>query len=100
MKSYGIAVARLAGLPPAVIERARHVQADFEKGEALSIGQLAPDRGLLAADKPPEDPILQDLRAADMERLSPLQAFDLLLRLKQRLDCSTGAAAANEQPPD
>ena len=90
-KSYGIAVARLAGLPPAVIERARRVQADFEKGEALSIGQLAPDRRLLAADKPPEDPVLQDLRAADIEKLSPLQAFDLLLRLKQRLD---------EQPPD
>jgi DNA mismatch repair protein MutS len=90
-KSYGIAVARLAGLPPAVIERARQVQADFEKGEALSIGQLAPDRGLLAADKPPENPVLQDLRATDIEKLSPLQAFDLLLRLKQRLD---------NQPPD
>ncbi len=90
-KSYGIAVARLAGLPLAVIERARQVQADFEKGEALSIGQLAPDRGLLAADKPPEDPVLQDLRATDIEKLSPLQAFDLLLRLKQRLD---------NQPPD
>jgi len=90
-KSYGVAVARLAGLPPAVIERAKQVQADFEKGEALSIGQLAPDRGLLAADKPPEDPILQDLRATDIEKLSPLQAFDLLLHLKQRLD---------EHPPD
>ena len=115
-KSYGIAVARLAGLPPVVIERAKQVQADFEKGEALSIGQLAPggdmtqsssigivsqaDNLALAADKPheespvpgpqslapnPESLVLSDLKAADVERLSPLQAFDLLLRLKQRL---------------
>jgi DNA mismatch repair protein MutS len=94
-KSYGIAVARLAGLPPAVIERAKQVQADFEKGEALSIGQLAPESDLaLAADKPtsestvpsPESIVLTELKAAEVEKLSPLQAFDLLLRLKQRLD--------------
>jgi DNA mismatch repair ATPase MutS len=125
-KSYGIAVARLAGLPPAVIERAKQVQADFEKGEALSIGQLAPESDLaiaadgkpglyrapsapgdcpefsggvaMAAEKPHEKSevqsqndevqtsVLRELRAAEMEKLSPLQAFDLLLRLKQRLD--------------
>jgi DNA mismatch repair protein MutS len=85
-KSYGIAVARLAGLPPAVIERAKQVQADFEKGEALSIGQLAPESDLaLAADRPLENPVLEELKSADVEKLSPLAAFDLLLRLKQRL---------------
>jgi DNA mismatch repair protein MutS len=94
-KSYGIAVARLAGLPSSVISRARQVQADFEKGEALSIGQLAPESDLaLAADKPasesivpsPESIVLTELKAVDLDNLSPLQAFDLLLRLKQRLD--------------
>jgi DNA mismatch repair protein MutS len=86
-KSYGIAVARLAGLPSSVIRRARQVQADFEKGEALSIGQLAPESDLaLAADRPPENPVLEELKSADVERLSPLQAFDLLLHLKHRLD--------------
>ena len=94
-KSYGIAVARLAGLPSSVIIRARQVQADFEKGEALSIGQLAPESDLaLAADKPasesvvhsPESIVLTELNAAEVEKLSPLQAFDLLLRLKQRLE--------------
>jgi DNA mismatch repair protein MutS len=100
-KSYGIAVARLAGLPPSVISRAQQVQADFEKGEALSINQLAPQSDLaLAADKPasesavpspqsltpgPESQVLSDLKSADLDNLSPLQAFDLLLRLKQRL---------------
>jgi DNA mismatch repair protein MutS len=98
-KSYGIAVARLAGLPSSVISRARQVLADFEKGEALSLGQLAPDNDLaLAADKPTEkskvrspndevqDSVLTELKDAEVEKLSPLQAFDLLLRLKQRLD--------------
>jgi len=127
-KSYGIAVARLAGLPPSVISRARQVQADFDRGEALSIGQIAPARDMtqlssigivshaganpevrtsafgvrrsdlggaaLAADKlateslvpGPESSVLADLKAADVENLSPLQAFDLLVRLRQRLD--------------
>jgi len=100
-KSYGIAVAKLAGLPTAVIERARQVLADFEQGERFSVGQLAPDSDLaLAADKSasespapgssssvlsPESSVLADLRSADLENLSPLQAFDLLLRLKQSL---------------
>jgi DNA mismatch repair protein MutS len=98
-KSYGIAVARLAGLPSSVIERAKQVQADFEKGEAISIGQLAPGSDLaLAADRPasqsplpdprpptPESLVLVDLKSANLDSLSPLQAFDLLLRLKQRL---------------
>jgi DNA mismatch repair protein MutS len=103
-KSYGIAVAKLAGLPPEVIERAKQVLADFEKGERVSIGQLAPDRELaLAADRPrpesedrhstldtrhselPENPILEALRSAEVEKLTPLAAFDLLLRLQQRL---------------
>ena len=86
-KSYGIEVARLAGLPPAVIARAKQVLADFEKGEALSIGQLAPESDLaLAADRPPENPVLEELKSANVEKLSPLAAFDLLLRLKRRLD--------------
>ena len=107
-KSYGIAVAKLAGLPSSVISRAQQVQADFEKGEALSINQLAPQSDLaLAADRSPSDSlppapcssllspqssllnpessVLADLKSANLESLSPLQAFDLLLRLKQRL---------------
>jgi DNA mismatch repair protein MutS len=101
-KSYGIAVAKLAGLPPSVISRAEQVLADFEQGEKLSVNQLAPQSSLaLAADRSPsespvpgpqsltpgpESHVLADLRAADLENLSPLRAFDLLLRLKQRLD--------------
>ena len=109
-KSYGIAVAKLAGLPSSVISRARQVLADFEQGEKLSVGHLAPggdmtqsssigivspaDDMALAADKPqaksnvqsPESIVLSELRAADVETLSPLAAFDLLLHLKQRLD--------------
>ena len=115
-KSYGIAVARLAGLPPAVIERAKQVQADFKKGEALSIGQLAPESDLaMAADKPasesivlspesivlsPEAIVLTELKAAEVEKLSPLQAFDLLLRLKQRLDAPSDRDHPGQENPE
>jgi DNA mismatch repair protein MutS len=85
-KSYGIAVARLAGLPRGVIERAKQVLADFEKGEELSVGRLAPDSDLaLAADRAPENHVLEELKSADVEELSPLAAFDLLRKLKRRL---------------
>jgi len=100
-KSYGIAVARLAGLPRAVIERARQVLADFEKGEALSIGQLAPDSDFaLAADRPPENPVIEELKSADVEKLSPLAAFDLLLRLKQRLAALSDRDRRGQPKPD
>jgi DNA mismatch repair protein MutS len=98
-KSYGIAVAKLAGLPREVIERAKQVLADFEKGERLSIGQLAPESDLaLAADRPPaesnvqrpESSVLSELKSADVEDLTPLAAFELLLRLKKQLQDQPG----------
>ncbi|MBM3313207.1 DNA mismatch repair protein MutS, partial [candidate division WOR-3 bacterium] len=89
-KSYGIAVARLAGLPLEVIERAKQVILGFERGEEVSMDRLSPERELMAADRPSENPVLAELRAADLENLSPLQAFDLLRRLQQRLEAQSG----------
>ena len=88
-KSYGIAVAKLAGLPRPVIERAKQVLADFEKGEALSIRQLAPgERDVpIAADRPAElHPVLARLKELNPDGLSPLAAFSLLVELKRELD--------------
>jgi len=102
-KSYGIAVARLAGLPQEVVERAREVLAQFEQGERLSLSQLLPetsgdvrpgstrdeDAQLRAADRPIH-PVLRKLRELDPEELTPLQALNLLAEL-QRLVASTDA---------
>jgi DNA mismatch repair protein MutS len=84
-KSYGIAVAKLAGLPREVIERARQVLAGFERGEQVSIARLRPTDLPLAADASPTDPVIERLRTVDVNRLSPLEAFNLLLELKRLL---------------
>jgi DNA mismatch repair protein MutS len=87
-KSYGIAVARLAGLPGQVIERAKQVLAGFEKGERVSLERLAPAESdvALAADRPSEsEPVLARLRSVNPDELSPLQAYSLLVELRQAL---------------
>jgi DNA mismatch repair protein MutS len=90
-RSYGIHVARLAGVPAAVVERARAVLADLEgererTGEDVAFGDgPPPPRDLqlgLFAPAPP-DPAVERLRTVDVERLTPLEALNLLAELKR-----------------
>ena len=76
-KSYGIDVARLAGLPPKVIDRARTIMSKLEGGSQLgSSAQLS----LLPQAAP--SPILGRLAAIDPNRMTPLEALALLADLK------------------
>jgi DNA mismatch repair protein MutS len=87
-RSYGIHVARLAGLPVEVVDRARAVLAGFEgapRGRAPDAAPAAPQRQL-ALFPPPEDPVLAVLRAVDVDSLKPLDALVLVADLKSRLD--------------
>lgn len=89
-KSYGIAVARLAGLPRPVIDRARALLAAFEQGERASLTQLVPGieeaevEQLLAADRPGPNPALARLLELDLEQTSPLQALQILADLQRQ----------------
>lgn len=86
-RSYGIAVAKLAGLPQEVIERAKEVLADFEKGEELSVKSLSPDKTLqLSLFYPMEHPVLDDLKRLDLDHLSPIEALNKLAELKKLLE--------------
>jgi DNA mismatch repair protein MutS len=88
-RSYGIEVARHAGLPPEVVRRAREVLANLEgeefdeRGEprlARSAGQGAPTQlGLFPA---PCDPVREALRALEPERMTPIEALVELARLR------------------
>jgi DNA mismatch repair protein MutS len=92
-RSYGIHVARLAGLPAAVIARAEDVLTSLEKGESSSVvTRLAADLPLFAAAaRPPAaapaapPPVVQALAQVEPDRLSPKEALDLLYRLKAML---------------
>lgn len=87
-KSYGIEVARLAGLPAPVIARAREVLAEHEKSEHQLTQELSP--GAAAAPQPVmfapvNQEVLNALRSADLDNLKPLEALNLLAALKKQL---------------
>ena len=85
-KSYGIEVARLAGLPPAVIERAKHVLRQHEKQERQSVQvETAPDPMQMTIFTPLSQRIVDRIEATDVNALTPLQALNLLEELKQEL---------------
>src|ERR1700730_6503228 len=87
-RSYGIQVAKLAGLPGPVVSRARELLAEFEATEQLSnADRQAADLPLFAAATPPPAPqrdvLGPALDAIDPDELSPRAAHEALYRLKQ-----------------
>jgi DNA mismatch repair protein MutS len=91
-RSYGIEVAKLAGLPNEVIERAREVLAEHESAEQRLTDQLASDElrprppAQLTIFTPLSQPVLEKLREVDLNRLTPLEALNLLAELKRQID--------------
>jgi DNA mismatch repair protein MutS len=87
-RSYGLAVARLAGLPAPIIARAKAVLAKLEAGRAQTGGLAAglDDLPLFAAmaevAPAPSDPLRDALTAIDADALSPRDALELIYRLK------------------
>jgi DNA mismatch repair protein MutS len=85
-KSYGIEVARLAGLPQAVIERAKHVLRQHEKQERQSVQvETTPEPMQLTIFTPLSQRIVDRIEATDVNSLTPLQALNLLEELQQEL---------------
>jgi DNA mismatch repair protein MutS len=92
-KSYGIEVARMAGLPPSVIARARevlerHEQAEHQLSERLTpgaavSGEPAPEQQALFT--PLDRSVLEALREADLDNLKPIEALNLLAELKKQI---------------
>ena len=89
-RSYGIEVAKLAGLPNEVIERARDVLAEHESAEQRVTGHLSPGAtpptAQLTIFTPISQPVLEKLRMLDLNRLTPLDALNLLAELKQQVE--------------
>ena len=91
-KSYGIEVARLAGLPNAVIERAReilqrHEQSEHRLSERLTARATPPEAGpvQLTIFTPLNADIVQAIENADLDNLKPLEALNLLAQLKKQI---------------
>jgi DNA mismatch repair protein MutS len=88
-RSYGIEVAKLAGLPNEVVERAREVLLQHEFAEQQATAHLSPGASPPAAQltifTPLSQPVLEKLRDVDLNRLTPLEALNLLAELKKEI---------------
>jgi len=88
-RSYGIEVAKLAGLPNEVVERAREVLVQHEFAEQQATAHLSPGAtppgAQLTIFTPLSQPVLDKLRDVDLNRLTPLEALNLLAELKKEI---------------
>lgn len=97
-KSYGIQVARLAGLPNEVLTRAKEIISTLEASQDLVKGQreaaaarkrhtagAASMQMSFFAEPPSEDPVLEAIRNIDIMSLTPLEALNILYSLQQKL---------------
>ncbi len=91
-KSYGIEVAKLAGLPNDVVNRAREVLAEHENAERSAVNHLAHDEARAAGPMqltiftPLSQKVVDRLKETDLDRLSPLEALNLLHELKKQME--------------
>jgi len=88
-RSYGIEVAKLAGLPEEVVRRAREVLAEHENVESRMSAHLSGESPAPAAQltifTPLSQPVLERLRDLDLNNLTPLEALNLLAELKKQV---------------
>jgi DNA mismatch repair protein MutS len=93
-KSYGIHVARLAGLPRELIERSKDILAQLEEERLDAEGRakiarrpIDPPRSRLQLTLfgPAEHPILDEIRRIDVDHLTPLGALQTLQQLQEKL---------------
>ncbi len=84
-KSYGIEVAKLAGLPPPVIERARQILLQHERSEKKNVLEETGTAVQLTMFTPLSQRVLDRLEQTEIDRLTPLQALNLLEELKSEI---------------
>jgi len=95
-RSYGIQVARLAGLPQKVIDRAKEILSNLEKGELDGMGmpKIATTKIPALKPKPPLQPSLfaqpdsirSELKKVKTDQLTPLEALNILDELKKKAE--------------
>jgi DNA mismatch repair protein MutS len=90
-RSYGIHVARLAGVPPAVVQRARVLLGELEAGRPLGPAARSASQLTLPLEAAASHPVVDELERLDVDGLTPLEALNKLAEWRARL--GDGAAA-------
>ena len=87
-KSFGIQVARRAGVPQAVLDRAKQILSDLEHADIAREHPQLVEKELLQSvpdDDPTERKVISQLREMDIDRLTPLEALNRLYSLRALL---------------
>lgn len=85
--SYGIHVAKLAGLPPEVVARARQVLSELEVGSRRhDIGPAIESNQLQLFAAPPSSAVEEELKKLDLDHLTPLEALSKLAELRSKIE--------------
>ncbi len=81
-KSYGIHVAKLAGLPASAIRTAKKMLERLEKAPQK---KKSPEKQLsLFQEKAPKNPIIEEIKSIDINQLTPIEAFKKLLKMQEK----------------
>ena len=114
-RSYGVEVARLAGVPGPVVQRARAILTNLERGRdvarkavvsavclpGIDLPETGPEEDmpvLQAAPPRSEHPVIELLRQIEPEELSPLDALKTLMEWKKLWGAQPGSAEQGESP--
>ena len=84
-RSYGIEVAKLAGLPDAVVSRARKILRQLEEESGRPAAAPAPREDQVSFAAVAESQVIDRLRRTQVDSLTPLEALQLLYELKKKL---------------
>jgi DNA mismatch repair protein MutS len=91
-KSYGVHVARLAGIPNRVVERSKVILEELENSFAretktpqLRVEKAEPEGQFLLFGQMDKDPVLEEIRGIDVDSMTPLDALKTLAELRDRL---------------
>jgi DNA mismatch repair protein MutS len=84
-RSYGVHVAKLAGIPGGVLARARQLLAAQERERPLGgSGELAADQLTLSISDPGPHPVMSELASLDLDGMTPIAALNKLAELRER----------------
>ena len=84
-RSYGIEVAKLAGLPDKVLRRAREILTELEAGDGVPRAVPRREAGQMSLSSMGEGEVLDALRRCQPDTLTPIEAMSLLYELKRKL---------------
>ena len=91
-KSYGIEVAKLAGVPKSIVDRANEILKEIEEKHNVSpvksqMPKISDDfSGTLALDSLEEDRVIEEIKKVDVNTLTPIEALTKLYELKKMLE--------------